>query len=195
MYDLSDIRETLIPRNKGKYRYPYSIVWTKIWPLTWFFPFIGHVGICTSKGVIRDFPTSYVVLKDDLAYGYPMKIWKLDPYKAIFDWDTSIAVTVKIFERREFDIYRNNCYSMVVYALNEMHYAGKNDWKGIDILLGTILFGRYIDCSTAMKTLLPSFSIFVSIATIITTIWILLYNSVLFHLYFRLLNISLNFIK
>uniref|UniRef100_A0A673JNS2 Transmembrane protein 222-like n=1 Tax=Sinocyclocheilus rhinocerous TaxID=307959 RepID=A0A673JNS2_9TELE len=42
-------------------RYPYCIVWTPIPVLSWLFPFIGHMGICTSTGVIRDFAGPYFV--------------------------------------------------------------------------------------------------------------------------------------
>uniref|UniRef100_A0A3B4YE63 Transmembrane protein 222a n=1 Tax=Seriola lalandi dorsalis TaxID=1841481 RepID=A0A3B4YE63_SERLL len=42
-------------------RYPYCIVWTPIPILSWVLPFIGHMGICTSSGVIRDFAGSYFV--------------------------------------------------------------------------------------------------------------------------------------
>ena len=37
------------------HRYPFCLVWTPIPLLTWIFPFIGHLGIADSKGVIRDF--------------------------------------------------------------------------------------------------------------------------------------------
>uniref|UniRef100_A0A2K6MWT5 Transmembrane protein 222 n=2 Tax=Rhinopithecus TaxID=542827 RepID=A0A2K6MWT5_RHIBE len=42
-------------------RFPYCVVWTPIPVLTWFFPIIGHMGICTSTGVIRDFAGPYFV--------------------------------------------------------------------------------------------------------------------------------------
>uniref|UniRef100_A0A674MHU9 Transmembrane protein 222 n=1 Tax=Takifugu rubripes TaxID=31033 RepID=A0A674MHU9_TAKRU len=42
-------------------RYPYCIVWTPIPVLSWLFPFIGHMGICTSTGIIRDFAGPYFV--------------------------------------------------------------------------------------------------------------------------------------
>ncbi len=33
-------------------RYPYCIIWTPIPVLSWFFPFIGHTGICTYNTII-----------------------------------------------------------------------------------------------------------------------------------------------
>lgn len=60
-------------------RYPYSIVWTPIPLITWFIPIIGHLGICTSSGVIRDFAGPYFVSEDDMAFGKPTKYWRLCP--------------------------------------------------------------------------------------------------------------------
>lgn len=37
------------------HRYPFCLVWTPIPLITWLFPFIGHMGIASSKGIIRDF--------------------------------------------------------------------------------------------------------------------------------------------
>ncbi len=54
-------------------RYPYCIVWTPIPLLTWLLPFIGHVGICTSEGIIHDFAGSYYVSVDDFTFGEPYK--------------------------------------------------------------------------------------------------------------------------
>ena len=43
-----------------KQRYPYCLVWTPLPCITWLFPSIGHVGICTSKGIIHDFAGSRI---------------------------------------------------------------------------------------------------------------------------------------
>ena len=42
-------------------RYPCSIVWTPLPIISWLIPLIGHMGICYSNGVIRDFAGPYVV--------------------------------------------------------------------------------------------------------------------------------------
>lgn len=41
--------------------FPMCLVWCPIPLLTWLFPFIGHVGIVTSNGVIHDFAGPYFV--------------------------------------------------------------------------------------------------------------------------------------
>lgn len=45
----------------NRVRYPHCIVWTPIPLLTWLFPFIGHMGIARTDGVIRDFAGPYYV--------------------------------------------------------------------------------------------------------------------------------------
>ena len=41
--------------------------------LSWIFPFIGHTGICDSKGVIYDFGGSFYVAKDNMTFGKPTR--------------------------------------------------------------------------------------------------------------------------
>ena len=62
-----------------RHRYPYCVVWTPLPIITWFLPFIGHTGICTSSGIIRDFAGPYYVSEDNMAFGNPTRYWKLDP--------------------------------------------------------------------------------------------------------------------
>ena len=44
-----------------KSRFPFAIVWSPLPPLTWLLPFIGHMGICDSRGVIHDFAGPYTI--------------------------------------------------------------------------------------------------------------------------------------
>eukprot|EP00613_Pedinella_sp_CCMP2098_P050756 CAMPEP_0171826480 /NCGR_PEP_ID=MMETSP0992-20121227/6102_1 /TAXON_ID=483369 /ORGANISM="non described non described, Strain CCMP2098" /LENGTH=205 /DNA_ID=CAMNT_0012441499 /DNA_START=40 /DNA_END=654 /DNA_ORIENTATION=+ len=63
-----------------RHRYPFSIVWTPIHPITWFLPFVGHMGICDSRGICLDFTGAIGV--DDLAFGSPTRYLILNPKKA-----------------------------------------------------------------------------------------------------------------
>ena len=63
-------------------RYPYSIVWTALPGITWLFPFIGHMGITDSRGVVYDFAGPYHIGVDDLAFGAAIRYIQLDPSKA-----------------------------------------------------------------------------------------------------------------
>lgn len=38
------------------------ILWSPLPPITWIFPFIGHLGIATSEGVANDFQGEHTIL-------------------------------------------------------------------------------------------------------------------------------------
>ncbi len=65
-----------------RHRFPFCVVWTPLPLITWLLPFIGHMGICTSEGVIRDFAGPYFVSEDDMAFGWPTRYMIMDPGKA-----------------------------------------------------------------------------------------------------------------
>ncbi|KAM4629903.1 transmembrane protein 222 isoform 2-T2 [Polymixia lowei] len=85
-------------------RYPYCIVWTPIPVLSWLLPFIGHMGICTSTGVIRDFAGPYFVSEDNMAFGRPTKYWMLDVGKVYASgsnaWDTAVHDASEEYKHR-----------------------------------------------------------------------------------------------
>lgn len=70
------------PADPDHERYPVSIVWTPIPLITWILPFVGHMGICDSKGIIHDFAGPYYIGEDCLAFGNPAKYWRIDTYIA-----------------------------------------------------------------------------------------------------------------
>lgn len=70
---------------------------------SWLFPFIGHMGITTSTGVIRDFSGSFYVAEDDMAFGSPTKYWQLDIRTVIGGskaWDKAVnEASIEYFNR------------------------------------------------------------------------------------------------
>ena len=48
----------------SKARFPYCIVWSPIPLLTWLFPFIGHMGICSSDGLLHLYISIFSCLKE-----------------------------------------------------------------------------------------------------------------------------------
>lgn len=61
--------DTVFAMDVDRGRYPYAIVWTPIPLITWLLPFVGHMGICDSRGVVYDFAGPYTIGIDDLAFG------------------------------------------------------------------------------------------------------------------------------
>ncbi|KAF7493321.1 Transmembrane protein [Sarcoptes scabiei] len=93
-------RQSLMEIDIEKNRYPCCIVWTPIPILTWLLPLIGHMGICTSQGVIRDFAGPYFVSEDHMAFGAPTKYWRLDPtlsQNEIQGWNEAVSKASNIY--------------------------------------------------------------------------------------------------
>ncbi|XP_034949768.1 transmembrane protein 222 [Chelonus insularis] len=153
-------------------RFPCCIVWTPIPFLTWFFPFIGHMGIATSLGIIRDFAGPYHVSEDQMAFGQPTKYWQLDYSKArdgIIGWDSAVAEASEIYKTRMHNLCCDNCHSHVATALNFMHYNNSTSWNMVKLAFLMLVHGKYVGCLGFIKTWLPFFII----VTIITTLCII----------------------
>lgn len=122
-------------------RYPFCIVWTPLPLITWIFPFIGHMGICDSRGVIHDFAGPYFISRDNMAFGNPTKYWYLfpdhvakelitssepssagDEQKQLADavrrFDKGIVQTTEHFRKTQmYNLFCNNCHSFVAHCL------------------------------------------------------------------------------
>ncbi|XP_043940335.1 transmembrane protein 222 isoform X2 [Protopterus annectens] len=129
-------------------RFPYCIVWTPIPVLTWLFPIIGHMGICTSSGVIRDFAGPYFVSEDDMAFGKPVKYWKLDPGKVYSNvpnaWDAAVHDASEEYRHRMHNLCCDNCHSHVAMALNLMRYDNSTSWNMVKLCFLLLIYGKFI---------------------------------------------------
>ena len=77
----SDV-QTLPKVDPSANRYPYCVVWSPLPVITWLFPFIGHLGICDSNGVIWDFAGPYTIGCEHMAFGAPTRYMQLSPERA-----------------------------------------------------------------------------------------------------------------
>ncbi|KAM9824743.1 transmembrane protein 222 [Neosynchiropus ocellatus] len=147
--------------NPAASRYPHCIVWTPIPVLSWLFPFIGHMGICTSSGVIRDFAGPYMVSEDNMAFGRPTKYWMLDISKVYASgsnaWDTAVHDASEEYKHRMHNLCCDNCHSHVAMALNLMKYENKTTWNMVTLCLLTLIHGKHVSCAGFLKTWLPFF--------------------------------------
>ncbi|XP_045913951.1 transmembrane protein 222 isoform X2 [Micropterus dolomieu] len=145
--------------NPATSRYPYCIVWTPIPVLSWLFPFIGHMGICTSTGVIRDFAGPYFVSEDNMAFGRPTKYWMLDVSKVYASgsnaWDTAVHDASEEYKHRMHNLCCDNCHSHVAMALNLMRYENSTSWNMIKLCLLALIHGKHVSCVGFLKTWLP----------------------------------------
>ncbi|XP_042280754.1 transmembrane protein 222-like isoform X2 [Thunnus maccoyii] len=129
-------------------RYPFCVVWTPIPILSWVLPFIGHMGICTSSGVIRDFAGSYFVSEDNMGFGRPTKYWKLDVDKVCghgaATWDKA-----------------------VLDASEE--YKCSTSWNMMNLCLLSLIHGKHVSWAAFLKTWLPFFMLCGVLGTFILT--------------------------
>jgi len=148
-------------------RFPFCIVWTPIPMLTWFLPIIGHMGIATSTGVIRDFAGPYYVSEDEMGFGEPTKYWQLNLDKIeASSWDQAVYEASEEYKQRMHNLCCDNCHSHVAMALNLMKYKGSMSWNMVKLCFLMLVYGRYVSISAFLKTWLP----FLIIAAIITCI-------------------------
>lgn len=150
-------------------KYPFCIVWTPIPVLTWFFPFIGHMGIALSNGVIRDFAGPYFVSEDNMAFGRPTRYLILDQYQVqggSMEWDDSITKASIVYGTRMHNLFCDNCHSHVGMALNLMRYKNRTNWNMIVLAFWIFFMGEYVGFGGFVKTWLP-ITIIVIVCTIV----------------------------
>ncbi|XP_037548741.1 transmembrane protein 222 [Nematolebias whitei] len=156
-------------------RYPFCVVWTPIPFLSWLFPIIGHMGICTSTGVIRDFAGPYFVSEDNMAFGKPTKYWMLDVSKVYSNgcnaWDRAVHDASEEYKHRMHNLCCDNCHSHVAMALNLMQYENSTSWNMVNLCLLAFIHGKYVSCAGFLKTWLP----FMMLAGIILTVALAVY--------------------
>uniref|UniRef100_UPI00358F2E43 transmembrane protein 222 isoform X1 n=1 Tax=Myxine glutinosa TaxID=7769 RepID=UPI00358F2E43 len=138
-------------------RYPFCIVWTPIPCLTWLLPIIGHMGIATSSGIIRDFAGPYHVSEDNMAFGNPTKYWQLDPSRVVTSrtWDSAIHEASEEYKQRMHNLCCDNCHSHVAMALNLMCYDGRGSWGMVRLCFLMLLHGKHVSVCSFLKTWIP----------------------------------------
>ncbi|PIO24939.1 hypothetical protein AB205_0004150 [Aquarana catesbeiana] len=132
---MADVVEEKMKPDLERSRFPHCVVWTPIPVLTWLFPFIGHMGICTSSGVIRDFAGPYYVY------------WQLDPNLVYANgpnpWDTAVNEASEEYKHRMHNLCCDNCHSHVAMALNLMKYNNTN-WNMVKLCILSLVYSKYV---------------------------------------------------
>jgi len=116
-----------VPRiDASRQIFPYCIVWTPIPVLTWLFPFVGHMGVGDSKGVLHDFAGPYYIGHGELAFGAPTRYVRLAPRKG---WDAAVQSANGVYCNRMHNICFQNCHSHVATALDAVELGGWRRWN------------------------------------------------------------------
>eukprot|EP00638_Chattonella_subsalsa_P008778 CAMPEP_0117773712 /NCGR_PEP_ID=MMETSP0947-20121206/26031_1 /TAXON_ID=44440 /ORGANISM="Chattonella subsalsa, Strain CCMP2191" /LENGTH=165 /DNA_ID=CAMNT_0005599931 /DNA_START=39 /DNA_END=536 /DNA_ORIENTATION=+ len=108
-----------------KEKFPHSIVWCPLPPITWICPIIGHLGITDEEGRIYDFAGPYTIGTDHLIFGRVARYIQLDPAHAkSLRWDEAVTRANGDYSQRMHNICCDNCHSHVATALAYMKYRG-----------------------------------------------------------------------
>ncbi|KAI3639344.1 hypothetical protein MIR68_002874 [Amoeboaphelidium protococcarum] len=147
------------------------IVWTPLPPLTWIFPFIGHVGIVDSSGGIHDFQGPYYVNqgRERMAFGDPVRYLELHREVSDTEWDAAIQEADQVYCGRMHNLLCDNCHSHVCNALNRLNAIERstsNRWNMVKLAALIFFFGRYAGWQGVIKTWLP-FIVIISIIIIL----------------------------
>lgn len=138
-----DVEEPLSRESNGL---ECCVVWTPIPLLSWVCPAIGHVGICDSRGVVRDFQGDRTVGKGQMLFGDPRQKWKLQISPEALD--QAIEETTREFGHRHYDIICSNCHFYVASVLDNARIKGPccfQKWNGgatAKIIMGLIAHAR-----------------------------------------------------
>lgn len=160
-------KRTSVQMDIEKSRFPYCIVWTPIPFITWFFPIIGHMGIATSSGIIRDFAGPYYVSEDEMAFGKPTKYWRLEPSKVSSEsWDWAISEASDEYKKRMHNLFCDNCHSHVAMALSLMRYDGSTSWNMVKLCFMMLICSHYVSICAFLKTWLPFLILFGIVLTL-----------------------------
>ncbi|KAL7456675.1 hypothetical protein ACHAWC_008165 [Mediolabrus comicus] len=139
----------------------FSIVWSPLPPITWLIPFIGHMGITTSRGVACDFQGPYSVGdRGRMAFGKATRALQLDISSlpgGADDWDKAILESNAEYRTRMHNICCDNCHSHVAYALNimELRAYGIRNWDMVKLCFLIFFKGRFLSFGGFMAQFLP----------------------------------------
>ncbi|RLN49386.1 hypothetical protein BBJ29_009435 [Phytophthora kernoviae] len=152
------------------HRFPFCIVWSPIPILTWFLPFIGHMGLADSNGVIFDFAGPYTIGRDDFAFGAATRYLqcKVEP-EDVANWDEAVASGCKIYETRMHNLCCDNCHSHVAVCLEHFQYAGRRRWNMVHLCFWMFFRGKYVSVAGFLKSWLPFAFILALIAIVRST--------------------------
>ncbi|GMH39290.1 hypothetical protein BSKO_07188 [Bryopsis sp. KO-2023] len=153
-------------------RFSYCVVWSPIPFVTWILPFIGHLGICDSDGIILDFAGPYNVGVGHFAFGNPTRYVKLDPNNTPTEmrankpldewWDENLERAATFYRQRMYGFFTDNCHCFVAKVLNDVRYDGSGRWDMVKLASLAFIRGKYVGMGGFVKTWLP-FAILVAL--------------------------------
>ena len=138
---------------------PCSILWTPIHPITWFAPFVGHMGITDSSGRLHDWGGGPIRASppSEMMFGAPCRYLPFAP-KDPAAWDAAIAQADEDYlEHMHCMVCGHDCHSHVAHALDLQEYCGCTWHNKIELAVLMFFCGRHIGVGGAVSTWLGFF--------------------------------------
>ncbi|KAL6518467.1 hypothetical protein OROGR_018969 [Orobanche gracilis] len=159
-------------------RFPCCVVWSPLPVLSWFFPCIGHIGICREDGVILDFAGPNFVCVDNFAFGAPTRYIQLNreqcctllnsdahdhedesmqngEKRELVSWDATLRRSTREYQHQSYNILTCNCHSFVANCLNRLKFEAGH-WNVVNLAFLIFIKGRFISKLAIIRTYLPS---------------------------------------
>ncbi|XP_054824163.1 protein RTE1-HOMOLOG isoform X3 [Prosopis cineraria] len=159
-------------------RFPCCIVWSPLPVISWFIPFIGHIGICREDGVILDFAGPNFVCVDNFAFGAPTRYIQISKEKQccipsfqsafggedqfmrdetsgdLRTWDDALRKSTQEFQHRSYNLLTCNCHSFVANNLNRLGFLS-GGWNVVNLAIYILLNGSWVCTASILKSVLP----------------------------------------
>ncbi|XP_030467674.1 protein RTE1-HOMOLOG isoform X2 [Syzygium oleosum] len=163
-------------------RFPYCVVWSPLPVISWFIPFIGHVGICREDGVILDFAGPNFVCVDNFTFGAATRYLQISKEKCSFlpctsdynnedqnredefgrdmsTWDEALRKSTQEFQHRHYNLFTCNCHSFVANNLNRLGFRS-GGWNVVNLAILFLLEGRWVNKAAILRSVLPFVIVF-----------------------------------
>ncbi|KAJ1408838.1 hypothetical protein SESBI_23250 [Sesbania bispinosa] len=163
-------------------RFPCSIVWSPLPVISWFIPFIGHIGICREDGVILDFAGPNFVCVDNFAFGAATRYLQITKEKCpiplgqstykgeehymqdetggdLRTWDDALRKSTQEFQHRAYNLFTCNCHSFVANNLNRLGFLS-GGWNVVNLTIFILFNGRWVSKTSMLRTILPFVVVF-----------------------------------
>ena len=136
---------------------PLALVWTPIPPISWFLPFVGHLGITDSRGLLHDWHGAYGPTgkpPEEMLFGRPARYLALG--RRDLDWDAAIdRADAEYAQKLHCMVFGSDCHSHVARVLNLLRYGGCGYHNKIELALLVFFWGTHVSFRDVVKVWLP----------------------------------------
>lgn len=126
--------------------FAFCILWTPIQPITAFLPFVGHMGICDSRGLLHDWGGGDIepTHPRNMMFGEPARYIRFRPADPRA-WDSAVAhADEKYLEKIHCMICGSDCHSHVACALDNMRMWGCRCHNKVVLAAAVFFCGQHV---------------------------------------------------